>query len=96
MNVLSNKLQLDTLEIEPSGPADATVIWMHGLGADANDFYGLPPELHLPAETQVRYIFPNAPQISVTINQGMVSELAAPKWGVAIGLQPPKFSGSRV
>ncbi len=72
MNVLLNKPHLDTLEIEPSGPADATVIWMHGLGADANDFYGLPPEFHLPAETQVRYIFPNAPRIPVTINQGMV------------------------
>jgi len=72
MDVLTNKPHLDTLEIEPSGEADASVIWMHGLGADAHDFYGLPPELGLPAEIKVRYIFPNAPQIPVTINQGMV------------------------
>ncbi len=72
MDALSNKPHLDTLEIEPSGPADAAVIWMHGLGADAHDFYGVPSELGLPAETKVRYIFPNAPQIPVTINQGMM------------------------
>ena len=71
MDVLANKPYLETLEIEPSGEADASVIWMHGLGADAQDFYGLPPELGLPAETKVRYVFPNAPQIPVTINQGM-------------------------
>ena len=54
MDVLTNKPHLDTLEIEPSGEADASVIWMHGLGADAHDFYGLPPELGLPAEIKVR------------------------------------------
>tara|TARA_B100000029_G_scaffold496317_1_gene562492 strand:+ start:1359 stop:2042 length:684 start_codon:yes stop_codon:yes gene_type:complete len=71
MDALTNKPYLDTLEIEPSGSADASVIWMHGLGADARDFYELPPELGLPGEIKVRYIFPNAPQIPVTINQGM-------------------------
>ena len=45
---------------------------MHGLGADANDFYGIPPELRLPANLSVRYVFPNAPQIPVTINMGMI------------------------
>ena len=45
---------------------------MHGLGADANDFYAIPPELGLPADLQVRYVFPNAPRIPVTINQGLI------------------------
>ena len=45
---------------------------MHGLGADANDFYGIPPELRLPDGLHVRYVFPNAPQIPVTINNGMI------------------------
>lgn len=45
---------------------------MHGLGADANDFYGIPAELGLPAELHVRYVFPNAPRMPVTINQGLI------------------------
>ena len=40
MDVLTNKPHLDTLEIEPSVEADASVIWMHGLGGDAHDVYG--------------------------------------------------------
>ena len=45
---------------------------MHGLGADANDFYAIPPDLGLPANLQVRYVFPNAPRMPVTINQGLI------------------------
>ena len=45
---------------------------MHGLGADARDFYGIPPELGLPPELNIRYVFPNAPRMPVTINQGSV------------------------
>ena len=63
---------LETLEVEPAGPAGASVIWMHGLGADARDFHGIPPELGLPAEPRVRYVFPNAPRMPVTINQGLI------------------------
>ena len=63
---------LETLDLEPAGPADASVIWMHGLGADANDFYGLAPQLGLPAELRVRFVFPNAPRIPVTINGGLI------------------------
>ena len=64
--------RLETLDLEPAGPADASVIWMHGLGADAYDFYGLPPQLGLPAELRVRFVFPNAPRIPVTINGGLI------------------------
>ena len=50
----------------------ATVIWMHGLGADANDFMGIDKALQRTAERGgVRYILPNAPTRPVTINGGM-------------------------
>jgi phospholipase/carboxylesterase len=49
---------------------NAAVIWLHGLGADANDFVPIIPELHLPAGLNIRFIFPNAPIQPVTINQG--------------------------
>ncbi len=57
---------------------------MHGLGADARDFYGIPPELGLPAELRVRYVFPNAPRMPVTINQGWVM----PAWYDIRGFGP--------
>ena len=69
---LTTTPHLETLEIEPGGPAAAAVIWMHGLGADARDFHGLPPELGLPAGLRVRHVFPNAPRMPVTINQGLI------------------------
>lgn len=59
-------------ESNPQKAADAAVIWLHGLGADGNDFAGLVPELHLPEALSVRFIFPHAPSIPVTINQGYV------------------------
>lgn len=49
---------------------DAAVIWLHGLGADGSDFLPIIPELGLPADMSIRFIFPNAPTIPVTINQG--------------------------
>ena len=64
---------LETLELEPARTATASVIWMHGLGADATDFYSVVPQLGLPPEPAVRFVFPNAPRIPVTINMGMVT-----------------------
>ena len=63
---------LETLDVEPAGPAGAAVIWMHGLGADAHDFYAVPSQLGLPADLRVRFVFPNAPRIPVTINGGLI------------------------
>ena len=60
------------LEIEPTEPANASVIWLHGLGADGHDFEPIVPELRLPESLSVRFIFPHAPSIPVTINGGMV------------------------
>lgn len=53
-------------------PVDAAVIWLHGLGADGNDFAPIVPELRLPSSMSVRFIFPHAPSIPVTINGGYV------------------------
>ena len=57
---------------EPKTAATAAVIWLHGLGADGNDFVPIIPQLNLPAAMAVRFIFPNAPSIPITINGGHV------------------------
>ncbi len=61
---------LDHVELEPQVPATATVIWLHGLGADGHDFEPVVPELKLPESLGVRFIFPHAPMREVTINNG--------------------------
>jgi phospholipase/carboxylesterase len=67
------KNKLDSIEINPTtGKEIGTVIWLHGLGADGNDFVPLLPELNLPDELPLRFVFPHAPQRPVTINNGFV------------------------
>lgn len=51
---------------------DACVIWLHGLGADGHDFEPIVPELRLDPGLNIRFVFPHAPMIPVTINQGFV------------------------
>ncbi len=51
---------------------DAAIIWLHGLGADGSDFAGIVPELRLPSALSVHFVFPHAPSIPVTINNGYV------------------------
>ncbi len=63
---------LETIEINPDTPPVATIIWLHGLGADANDFVPIIPELKLPKNLPLRFVFPNAPMQPVTINNGYV------------------------
>jgi len=65
------KTMLETVEISPAN-ADASVIWLHGLGADGYDFEPIVPALALPKSSAVRFIFPHAPTRAVTINNGMV------------------------
>jgi phospholipase/carboxylesterase len=61
---------LPCVEIEPRSPEIiGSIIWMHGLGASGHDFEPIVPHLHLP---QVRFVFPHAPRIPVTINAGYV------------------------
>jgi phospholipase/carboxylesterase len=61
---------LDTIQIETAPGATASIIWLHGLGADGHDFEPIVPELGLPRSTAVRFIFPHAPVRPVTINGG--------------------------
>ena len=62
---------LETVEIETGPSPDGSVIWLHGLGADGHDFEPIVPELHLPADLSLRFVFPHAPVRSVTVNGGM-------------------------
>src|SRR3977135_3966056 len=62
---------LPGIEIETASPPTASVIWLHGLGADGNDFVPIVPELKLPAALPVRFVFPHAPARKVTINNGI-------------------------
>ncbi len=61
---------LDAIITEPSKPATACVIWLHGLGADGSDFAGMIPELKLPKNHGIRFIFPHAPVRPITLNGG--------------------------
>lgn len=61
---------LPCVTVEPTFEHKATVIWLHGLGADGHDFEPIVPELKVPAELGVKFIFPHAPVIPVTINGG--------------------------
>ncbi len=61
---------LDHVEIEPDTTATASVIWLHGLGADGHDFEPIVPELQLPESLPIRFIFPHAPIRPITINEG--------------------------
>ena len=64
-----NSTALECLRRETADNPTASVIWLHGLGADATDFEPLVPMLDI--EASVRFIFPNAPVRPVTINGGM-------------------------
>ena len=55
-----------------SSPPDSCVIWLHGLGASGDDFEPIVPELKLDPVLNTRFVFPHAPMIPVTINQGFV------------------------
>ncbi|WP_018718016.1 alpha/beta hydrolase [Arhodomonas aquaeolei] len=62
---------LETVETGAREDADAAVIWLHGLGADGHDFEPVVPELGLPRDARVRFVFPHAPVRPVTLNAGM-------------------------
>lgn len=62
---------LECVEAGAGSDAKASVIWLHGLGADGHDFEPIVPELRLPASLPVRFVFPHAPVRPVTLNGGM-------------------------
>ena len=62
----------ECVEVTTGDAPAGSVIWLHGLGADGHDFEPIVPELHLPADLPLRFVFPHAPTRPVTINGGMV------------------------
>ncbi len=60
------------IEIETAPNPHSSVIWLHGLGADGNDFVPIVEELDLAGLAPIRFIFPHAPMRAITINGGMV------------------------
>lgn len=60
-----------TIEIETRPSPSHAIIWLHGLGADGNDFVPVVEQLALP-NLGIRFIFPHAPMMPVTINGGFV------------------------
>lgn len=63
---------MDIIKVETASSVDAAIIWLHGLGASGDDFVPLIPELHLPDSARIRFLFPNAPEIPVTVNGGYI------------------------
>lgn len=65
-------MELNYIEIDPPGKVRASIIWLHGLGADGHDFEPIVPELGVMEDLGLRFIFPHAPERAVTINNGYV------------------------
>jgi phospholipase/carboxylesterase len=70
---MSHRMQetADAVVLAPAAPASASVIWLHGLGADGHDFVPIVPELKLPPSPGIRFVFPHARVRPVTLNMGM-------------------------
>ncbi len=79
---MSDHSLLDCIEVTTDEHPTAAVIWMHGLGADGSDFVPIVRELNLTACPGIRFIFPNADSIPVTINGGYVM----PAWYDILGM----------
>src|SRR5688500_6435963 len=65
-------MSLETIEIETGPQPRASIIVLHGLGADGNDFVPSAHEVDLAAAGPVRWVFPHAPTMPVTVNNGYV------------------------
>ena len=73
---------LECIEIETGNAPRASVIWMHGLGADGNDFVPIVRELELAGAPEIRFVFPHAPMRPVSVNNGYVMRAWYDvKWG---------------
>lgn len=73
---------LDSVVLEPKQAAERSVIWLHGLGADGHDFAPVIPQLKIQEQYKIRFIFPHAPSIPVTLNNGFIM----PAWFDIYGL----------
>ena len=67
---MSDYPELEYIEANPPGQVRRSIIWLHGLGADGNDFVPVMHELALPETLGVRFLFPHAPVMPVTVNGG--------------------------
>ncbi len=63
-------MTLKTVELATAPNPTVSIIWMHGLGADGNDFVPIAKELDLTGCPGIRFVFPHAPMLEVTINGG--------------------------
>jgi len=61
---------LPHLTVETAPDPDTAIIWLHGLGADGHDFEPVVAQLGLHKNTRIRFIFPHAPTLPVSINDG--------------------------
>lgn len=68
----TNHVSLEAIQIETAPNPTVSVIWLHGLGADGNDFVPIVRELDLAGCPAIRFVFPHAPTMPVTINAGYV------------------------
>jgi phospholipase/carboxylesterase len=79
-------MSLDVIELETAPHPTATVIVLHGLGADGNDFVPVAEELDLSSIGAVRFVFPHGPTRPVTINGGHVMRAWYDIFGAELGL----------
>lgn len=76
-------MPLATIKIETQNDPECAVIWLHGLGANGQDFEPIVAELDLPDSVRAKFIFPNAPVQAVSLNNGM----QMPAWFDIYGLE---------
>ena len=79
--MITEKLEKIVKDVQ-SEEATACVIWLHGLGSNGDDFADSVPDLKLPTDHKIRFIFPHAPRRAVTLNRG----LRMPAWYDIYGL----------
>ena len=71
--IIANSIDLlPAIEIETGAYTTHAIIWLHGLGADGNDFVSIIDELELAPKKSMRFIFPHAPERPVSINNGHI------------------------
>jgi phospholipase/carboxylesterase len=76
---------LERIEIESAPNPTAAIIWMHGLGASGDDFAAIMPELDLAGCPAIRFVFPHAPVMPVTLNGGYVMPAWYDIFGTELG-----------
>ncbi len=77
----------ENITFETGPNPDATIIWLHGLGADGNDFVPIAKQLQLPPTLAIRFIFPHAPIRPISLNQGAPMRGWYDLYGLTLGTQ---------